>query len=76
MASKKERRAAMMLEAQRILRDSLKVSLLSDNLAGGVDNSSPGIVPVFLVPEDKRGSVLLDEGDQLVREPDIFLRLA
>ena len=62
----------MMLEAQRILRESLKVPLLSDNLAVGVDNSSSGIVPVFLMPEDKRGSVLLDEGDQLVREPDIF----
>ena len=54
MASKKERRVAMMLEAQRILRESLKVPLLSDNLAVGVDNSSSVIVPVFLMPEDKR----------------------
>ncbi len=55
-----------------ILRGSLKVPLLSDNLSEGVDNSSPGIVPVFLLPEDKKGSVLLDEVDQLVvREPDI-----
>jgi hypothetical protein len=71
-ASKKERRALVFLEAQRILRDSLKVPLLSDNSAGDVDNSSSGIVPVFVMPEDKRGSVLLDEGGQLVREPDNF----
>ena len=52
MASKKERRASVWLKAQRILRDSLKVPLLlSDNFAGGVDNCSSGIVPVFLMPE-------------------------
>ena len=52
MASKKERRASVWLKAQKILRDSLKVPLLlSDNFAGGVDNCSSGIVPVFLMPE-------------------------
>ena len=73
MASKKKRRALVFLEAQRILWDSLKVPLSSDNLAGGVDNSSSGIVPVLLMPEDKKwGAVLLDKEDQLVREPDVF----
>jgi hypothetical protein len=51
-SNKKERKASVWLKAQRILRDSLKVLLLlSDNFAGGVDNSSSGIVPVFLMPE-------------------------
>ncbi len=63
-----------MFEAQRILRESLRVPLLSDNLAGVVDNSSPGNVPVFLLPEDKRGSVLLDEVD--VRASDIAISRA
>ena len=61
MASKEEKRSLVLLEAQRILRESLKTPLLSNNLAEGVDNSSAGIVPVFLMPEDKSGSVLLEK---------------
>ena len=72
MASKKEKRTSVWLEAQRILRESLKAPQLSSNLADGVDNSSAGIVPIFLMPEDKRGSVFLDGRDQLVKEPEIF----
>ena len=30
------------------------------------------ILPVVVMPEDQRGSVFVDEGVQLVREPDIF----
>ena len=72
MAFKKEKRTSVWLEAQRILRESLKVPQLSNNFAEVVDNFSPASVPVFLIPEDKRGSVLPDGGDQLVKEPEIF----
>jgi hypothetical protein len=70
MASKKERKALMLMEAQRIIRDSLKVPLLSENVVA--DNCSSGAFPVVVIPEDKRGSVSLDEGVVLVGEPDLF----
>ena len=63
---------AVFMEAQRIIRDSLRVPPLSDNLVGDVDNSSSGTMPVVVMPEDERGSVFLDEGVQLVVEPDSF----
>ena len=72
MASKKERRALMLMEALRIIRDSLKVPLLSDNLVADMDNCSSGAIPVVVMPEAKRGSVFLDEGVSLVGEPDLF----
>ena len=70
MASKKERRTAVWLEAQRILRDSLKAPQLSNNLAEVVDHPSAGIIPAVLVSEDNSGLVLLDGEDQLVKEPE------
>ena len=63
----------MWLEAQKLLRESLKVPQLSNNLAEGVDNYPSGSLSVFLMSEDKRGSVLPDGGGQLVKEPEIFL---
>ena len=72
MASKKERRALMLMEAQKIIRDSLKVPLLSGNLVADMDNCSSGTIPVVVMPEDKRGSGFLDEGVSLVGEPDTF----
>jgi hypothetical protein len=72
MASKKEKRNAMWLEAQKLLRDSLKVPQLSNTLAEGVDNYPSGSLLVFLMSEDKRGLGLPDGGDQLVKEPEIF----
>ena len=72
MASKKELRTLMLMEAQRIIRDSLKVPLLSENLVADMDNCSSGALPVVVIPEDKRGSVSLDEGVLLVGEPDFF----
>ena len=73
MASKKEKRNAIWLEAQKLLRESLKVPQLSNNLAEGVDNYPSGSLSVFLMSEDKkRGSGLPDGGDQLVKEPEFF----
>ena len=63
MASKKEKkRTAMWLEAQKLLRDSLKVPQLSNNLAEGVDNYPSGSLLVFLMSEDKRGRDYRTEG--------------
>ena len=70
MASKRERKSSVWLEAQRILRDALKAPQLSINLAEGVDHPSAGIIPVVLVPKDNSGLVLLDGEDQLVKEPE------
>ncbi len=72
MASKKELRTLMLMKAQRIIRDSLKVPLLSDNLVADMDNCSSGVIPVVVMPKDKTGSVSLDEGVSLVGEPDLF----
>ena len=72
MASKKEKRNAIWLEAQKLLRESLKVPQLSNNLAEGVDNYPSGSLSVFLMSEDKRGSGVPNGGDQLVKEPEIF----
>ena len=70
MASKGKINAQILREAQRIIRDSLKVPLLSENVVA--DNScSSGALPVVVIPEDKRGSVFLDEGVVLVGEPDL-----
>ena len=71
MVPKKVRRAVL-LDVQRIIRDSLRVPPLSDNLVGDVGNSYSGTMPVVVMPEDERGSVFLDEGVQLVVEPDSF----
>jgi hypothetical protein len=71
MASKRKINDEILREAQRIIRDSLKVPLLSENVVA--DNScSSGAMPVVVIPEDKRGSVSLDEGVVLVGEPDLF----
>jgi hypothetical protein len=58
MASKKEKRNAIfwLLEAQKLLRESLKVPQLSNNLVEGLDNYPSGSLSVFLMSEDKRGS--------------------
>ena len=70
MASKRKINDEILREAQRIIRDSLKVPLLSENVVA--DNScSSGAMPVVVIPEDKRGSVSLDEGVVLVGEPDL-----
>ncbi len=68
MASKRKINAQILREAQRIIRDSLKVPLLSENVVA--DNSCSSGADVVL-PEDKRGSVILDEGVVLVGEPDL-----
>ena len=70
MASKRKINYQILRNAQRIIQDSLKVRLSSENLV--TDNScSSGALPVVVIPEDKRGSVFLDEGVVLVGEPDL-----
>ena len=68
----KKLRRSVFLDVQKIMRESLRVPPLSDNLVEDVGNANSGNMPVVVVPEDERGSLFLEEGDQLVVEPDSF----
>jgi hypothetical protein len=70
MASKRKINSQILMDARRILQDSFRVPLLSENVVA--DNMcSSGVLPVVVGPEDKSSSVFLDDGIVLVGEPDL-----
>ena len=71
MASNRKINAQILRDAQRIIQDSLKVPQSSENTVA-VSSVSSGALPVVVLPEDKRGLVILDEGVVLMGEPDLF----
>ena len=54
MASKRKINYQILLDAQRIIQDSLKAPQLSENVAA-VNSDLSGALPVIVLPEDKRG---------------------
>ena len=50
----KKLRKSVFLDVQEIMRESLRVPPLSDNLVEDVGSSNSGNIPVVVVPEDER----------------------
>ena len=71
MASKLEKKKAIMLEAREILRGFRKVPQSSNSLVEKVDSLPPGNLSVDPMSEDGRDALIPDGGAILVKEPEI-----